>query len=96
MKYSVPPETDMDRLKLSATYLSLQRGIKRSAWGSLSWGAFTLGFAFLPWSHTLFDYVWLLVGSFLIIEGAWILRSSAADPRVLLMEAFALLTPSAC
>jgi hypothetical protein len=92
MKYSIPPETHMDRLKIAATYLSVQRGLRRSAWGSLGWGAFTLAIGLLFSSHTFFDYVWLLVGTFLVIEGVWILRSIAADPRVLLMEAFALLT----
>ncbi len=92
MKFALPPVTHFERLKISATYLSIQRGLKRSAWGSVGWGAFTLVIGLVFSSHTPFDYVWLLVGTFLVVEGIWILRSVAADPRVLLMEAFALLS----
>lgn len=80
----------MERLKLSAMYLSAQRGFKRAAWGSLGWGAFTLTLGLFLKSHTIFDYIWLAIGFFLVLEGAWILRSVAADPRVLLVEALAL------
>ena len=42
-------------------------------------------------THTVFDSLWLIIGFFLVLEGAWILRSVAADPRVLIVEAIALL-----
>jgi hypothetical protein len=64
--------------------------LRRAAWGSLGWGAFTLALGFFLRSHTIFDYIWLAIGFFLVLEGAWILRSVAADPRVLLVEALAL------
>ena len=90
MKFQIPPQTHMERLKLSAMYLSLQRGLKRSAWGSIGWGAFTLALGVFLKSHAVFDYIWLIIGCFLVLEGVWVLRSVAADPRVLLVEGFAL------
>jgi len=90
MRFQIPPQTHMERLKLSAMYLSLQRGLKRAGWGSVGWGAFTLALGVFFRSHTVFEYVWLIMGCFLVLEGLWILRSVAADPRVLLVEALAL------
>jgi len=80
----------MERLKISAMYLSTQRGLNRSAWGSIGWGAFTLALGLFLKTHTVFDYIWLAIGLFLVLEGLWIMRSVAADPRVLLVESFAL------
>lgn len=91
MRFQIPPLTQMDRLKLSATYLSLQRGLRRAAWSSVGWGAFTLAMGFLSKSHKLVDSVWVGLGFFLLLEGAWLLRAAAADPRVLQLEAATLL-----
>jgi hypothetical protein len=90
MKFQIPPQTHMERLKISAMYLSTQRGLKRSAWGSIGWGALSLALGIFLKTHTVFDYIWLTIGFFLVIEGLWIIRSVAADPRALLVEAFAL------
>ena len=90
MKFQIPPQTHMERLKIAAMYLSMQRGLKRAARGSIGWGAFTLALGIFLKTHTVFDYIWLTIGFFLVLEGAWIIRSVAADPRVLLIEAFAL------
>jgi len=91
MQFRIPPETHLERLKLAAMYLSLQRGLRRSGWGSIGWGAFTLGLGLLSRSHTIFDAIWFAIGLFLLLEGAWILRAAEADPRVLQLEAVALL-----
>jgi len=91
MNLRFPPQTHIERLKLSAMYLSLQRGLRRSAWGSCAWGAFTLALGYFSRSHTILDSVWIAIGLFLLLEGAWVLRASAADPRVLRLEAAALL-----
>jgi hypothetical protein len=42
-------------------------------------------------SHLVFDAIWFFIGLFLLLEGAWILRAAEADPRVLYLEAAALL-----
>jgi hypothetical protein len=91
MKFRIPPQTHLERLKLSAMYLSLQKELKRSGWGSIGWGAFTLLVGLLSGLHTLLDSVWLTLGIFLLLEGAWVLRVGNLDPRVLHLEAAALL-----
>ncbi|HXM98706.1 MAG TPA: hypothetical protein VN982_09550 [Candidatus Dormibacteraeota bacterium] len=91
MEFRIPPETHLERLKLAAMYLSLQRGLRRSGWQSIGWGAFTLILGLLSRSHTIFDAIWFAIGVFLLIEGAWILRAAETDPRVLKFEAAALL-----
>jgi len=90
MKFQLPPQTHFERLQVSAVYLSMQRGLKRAAWGSLGWGAFTLALGSFVRSRAIFDYIWLAIGMFLVLEGVWIMRSAAADPRLLLAEAAAL------
>jgi hypothetical protein len=91
MNFRIPPETQLERLKLCAAYLSVQRGLRRSGWGSIGWGVFTLGVGLLSKSHTIFDAIWIVIGLFLVLEGTWILRAAAVDPRVLQFEAAALL-----
>ena len=91
MNFSIPPQTHIERLKLAAMYLSCQRGMRRSAWGSLGWGAFTLVLGLLSRSRTPLDYVCYAIGLFLLVEGAWVLRAATTDPRVLRFEAAALL-----
>jgi hypothetical protein len=91
MKFRIPPQTHLERLKLSAMYLSLQRGMRRSGWGSVGWGAFTILVGLLSRSHTALDYIWFALGLYLLLEGAWVLRVAAVDPRVLRFEAAALL-----
>jgi hypothetical protein len=91
MNFRIPPQTHMERLKLAAMYLSLQRGMRRSGWGSIGWGAFTIGVGLLSRSHTVFDSIWFALGLFLLLQGAWVLRVAAVDPRVLRLEAAALL-----
>ncbi len=91
MPFRIPPETHLERLKLAARYLSLQRGLRRSGWGSVGWGAFTLTVGLLSRSHTVFDAIWFAIGFFLLLEGIWILQAAEADPRVLYFEAAALL-----
>jgi hypothetical protein len=90
MNFPIPPQTHLERLKLSATYLSLQRGLKRSGWGSVGWGIFTLALGVISRSHTLLDSIWIAIGFFMLLEGMWVLRAANLDPRVIQLEAAAL------
>ena len=91
MIFRIPPEAHLERLKLCAAYLSVQRGLKRSGWGSVGWGTFTLGVGFLSRSHRFLDAIWMVIGIVLLVEGAWILRAAAVDPGVIRFEAATLL-----
>lgn len=91
MLFRLPPQNHLERLAVAATYLSLQRSLTGAAWGSFGWGAFTLALGLLVKSHTIFQYVWLSLGALLVLEGVWLIRSAAADPRALLVESVALL-----
>lgn len=91
MNFSLPPQSHLEKLKIAATYLSLQTGLKRAAWGSVAWGVLALVAGYFIKSRTLLDYVWIAVGLLLLLEGFWILHSAAADPRAILVQAAALL-----
>ena len=90
MDSSLPPQTHLEKLKVAALCLSMQKGMHRAAWGSIAWGAFTLIIGLAFHSHGLLDYLWLGIGAFLVVEGLWLLLSTTASPSNLLLEALAL------
>ncbi|MGB8524682.1 MAG: hypothetical protein WCD43_17085 [Candidatus Acidiferrales bacterium] len=92
MNFSLPPQNALEKLKVAATYLSLQKGLKGAAWGSIVWGVLALAAGYFVEPRALLDYVWLGIGLLLLFEGLWILRSSAAaNPKALLVQSGALL-----
>jgi hypothetical protein len=92
VNFSLPPQNALEKLKVAATYLSLQKSLKGAAWGSIVWGVLALAAGYFVEPRALLDYVWLGIGLFLLFEGLWILRSSAvANPKALLVQSGALL-----
>jgi hypothetical protein len=91
VNFSLPPHSHLEKLKVAATYLSLQKGLRRAAWGSIAWGVLALVAGYFIKSRTLLDYVWIGVGLLLLLEGFWILHSATADPKAILVQSAALL-----
>jgi len=91
MDLLLPPQTHLDKLKVAARYISLQRGLRSAAWSSFGWGLFTVLIGVLVRPENWLDYIWLGIGAFLLVEGVLLFRSSSADPKLVLLESLALL-----
>lgn len=92
VNFPVPPVTPLDKLKLAAAYLSLKKALRNSARYGVGWGLFSVAMGVISRPQTLSGYVWFALGLLLLMQGVWILGARAIDPRMLLSEAFVLLT----
>lgn len=91
MRYRLPPQTALEKLKLAATFLSLKKGLRYSGMWGVGWGLFTVGVGFLARPSSLLDYAWFAIGLFVLMQGVWILRAPSIVPRMIVSESIALL-----